>query len=563
MILRFGLLPALLHPSSRTRSILLGSGCAAVPDYVGFSIVRVNHESAVLTCTVIRKATATKNSSQERTLLLPAALGAAPCHLRRKMSAIADIMDIKVYHGFSRTERSLAGALSSTNVGPTVKLEGTLYSATPAPGTIEAHASAGDVRIALPLVNGSSAGNPGNMDEAKIPTCIKVEEGTHDSTILAPKRRSKRRAIIDIQYERELHQEAEAEAQAQTQAQAQAQAKIEAADGQDPKLLRSNPQAKTELLVGVATTAAAKRQATSTAGAASRPRRRQLAFQAGEPERWREAYDLIGRMRAALPAPVDSMGCDQAGTSLGPKERRFSVLTSAMLSSQTRDQVTHAAVRRMQEAQLVTPQAILRLDEKEVAELLYPVGFYTRKAGYLKKIAHICESQYAGDIPGSLEGLLALPGIGPKMAHLIMTVAWDNCEGICVDTHVHRISNRLHWTRLSPPAAAPLLPELAPSSLPIAGGANCTHTAVVMEPKLTQQRRGRSRSKVGEAKGQVVDSGDASSAVVCARVETKNPEETREALQAWLPPELWAPINPLLLSVISSDKAQGHCSSGK
>ena len=73
------------------------------------------------------------------------------------------------------------------------------------------------------------------------------------------------------------------------------------------------------------------------------------------------------------------------------------------------------------------------------------MGFYTRKASNLKKVAKICLSKYNGDIPSSLEELLLLPGIGPKMAHLVMNVAWENVQGICVDTHVHRISNRLEW----------------------------------------------------------------------------------------------------------------------
>ncbi|KDO43471.1 hypothetical protein CISIN_1g032317mg [Citrus sinensis] len=63
----------------------------------------------------------------------------------------------------------------------------------------------------------------------------------------------------------------------------------------------------------------------------------------------------------------------------------------------------------------------------------------------MKKIAPICLTKYDGDIPSSLDELLLLPGIGPKMAHLVMNVGWNNVQGICVDTHVHRICNRLGW----------------------------------------------------------------------------------------------------------------------
>lgn len=73
------------------------------------------------------------------------------------------------------------------------------------------------------------------------------------------------------------------------------------------------------------------------------------------------------------------------------------------------------------------------------------VGFHSRKAGYLKALVEILQRDHAGDIPASAQELMALPGLGPKMAHLIMNVAWGQTEGICVDTHVHRISNRLQW----------------------------------------------------------------------------------------------------------------------
>lgn len=67
---------------------------------------------------------------------------------------------------------------------------------------------------------------------------------------------------------------------------------------------------------------------------------------------------------------------------------------------------------------------------------------------YIKKCSTILKEKYAYDIPESLEGLCKLPGIGPKMAHLIMKSAWNKMTGIGVDTHVHRISNRLKWTRM-------------------------------------------------------------------------------------------------------------------
>lgn len=72
---------------------------------------------------------------------------------------------------------------------------------------------------------------------------------------------------------------------------------------------------------------------------------------------------------------------------------------------------------------------------------------FQRKATFIKQATEICKEQYKGDIPETLEGLLALPGVGPKMAHICMHAAWNVMTGIGVDTHVHRISNRLGWVK--------------------------------------------------------------------------------------------------------------------
>lgn len=77
--------------------------------------------------------------------------------------------------------------------------------------------------------------------------------------------------------------------------------------------------------------------------------------------------------------------------------------------------------------------------------------FFCVFCSYLKKTAAICHAQYNGDIPATLEELVALPGVGPKMAHLTLQVAWRNVVGIGVDTHVHRISNRLGWAKSNTP----------------------------------------------------------------------------------------------------------------
>ncbi|KAI0494241.1 hypothetical protein KFK09_024373 [Dendrobium nobile] len=163
------------------------------------------------------------------------------------------------------------------------------------------------------------------------------------------------------------------------------------------------------------------------------------------PTNWEMVLDGIKKMRFSGNAPVDSKGCEKAGSFLPPKERRFAVLVSSLLSSQTKDEVNHGAMQRLSEKGLVDAAAIVETDEATIAKLIYPVGFYLRKAKYMKKVAEVCLTKYGGDIPNSLDDLLSLPGIGPKMAYLVMNVAWRNVQGICVDTHVHRICNRLGW----------------------------------------------------------------------------------------------------------------------
>lgn len=78
--------------------------------------------------------------------------------------------------------------------------------------------------------------------------------------------------------------------------------------------------------------------------------------------------------------------------------------------------------------------------------IFFPFPFQ-KKISYIKQATQICHDQYNGDIPSTIEGLVALPGVGPKMAHICMNVAWDKLSGIGVDTHVHRICNRLGWVK--------------------------------------------------------------------------------------------------------------------
>ncbi|KAK5578069.1 hypothetical protein RB653_003021 [Dictyostelium firmibasis] len=166
---------------------------------------------------------------------------------------------------------------------------------------------------------------------------------------------------------------------------------------------------------------------------------------------WREVWDKIKIMRSENLAPVDTLGAESFNQShIDPIEKRFHILVGCLLSSQTKDAITHAAVTRLKEYGL-TVDSILKIDTNKLETLLYPVGFYKRKAIYLKKIAEILKTKYNGDIPPTFKEIEQLPGIGPKMTNLIVQIAWGRVEGIAVDVHMHRISNRLGWVKTKTP----------------------------------------------------------------------------------------------------------------
>ncbi len=118
----------------------------------------------------------------------------------------------------------------------------------------------------------------------------------------------------------------------------------------------------------------------------------------------------------------------------------FKILISTVLSLRTKDKTTDEASRRLF-ARAQTPDALLSLNVTEIEKLIYPVGFYHTKARNILKICEILKLRFGGKVPDDLDTLLTLPGVGRKTANLVVTVGF-NKPGICVDTHVHRISNR-------------------------------------------------------------------------------------------------------------------------
>ncbi|KAF5293489.1 hypothetical protein FQA39_LY02974 [Lamprigera yunnana] len=170
-----------------------------------------------------------------------------------------------------------------------------------------------------------------------------------------------------------------------------------------------------------------------------------------KPDHWEEVLKNLREMRKNCDAPVDTMGCDQCPDEAAtPEDKRFQTLLSLMLSSQTKDQVTHAAMLRLRDHGCSLPNILITSDEK-LGELIYPVSFWKTKVKNIKRTSEMIKTDFNGDIPNTVVNLCKLPGVGPKMAHLCMKTAWNEITGIGVDTHVHRICNRLGWVKSKTP----------------------------------------------------------------------------------------------------------------
>ena len=127
----------------------------------------------------------------------------------------------------------------------------------------------------------------------------------------------------------------------------------------------------------------------------------------------------------------------------------FFVLVSCILSLRTQDKTTGDAFRRLKR-RARTPKGLLRIPERELAEIIYPVGFYNQKAKQLHEIARALLQDYEGKVPDTIEELIRLKGVGRKTANLTVTIGHGK-PGICVDTHVHRITNRWGYIKTKTP----------------------------------------------------------------------------------------------------------------
>lgn len=134
----------------------------------------------------------------------------------------------------------------------------------------------------------------------------------------------------------------------------------------------------------------------------------------------------------------------------GNAEDPFQILMATLLSARTQDATTHAASTRLFR-RARTPRSMARLEVDEIAELIYPVSFYRTKARHVQACCRMLVTRFGGRVPARLDELVLLPGVGRKTATLVLILGFRSLQHICVDTHVHRIANRLGWVRTRHP----------------------------------------------------------------------------------------------------------------
>jgi endonuclease-3 len=155
---------------------------------------------------------------------------------------------------------------------------------------------------------------------------------------------------------------------------------------------------------------------------------------------WQAAPTALAKI-SGLPS-VSQVAADHPGDP-------FRVLISTMISLRTKDEVTYAAAERLF-SKAPTPAALAALPEKEIEKLIYPAGFYKTKAVHIREAAARIEREYQGQVPADRELLMEFSGVGRKTANLVLNLGFG-IDAICVDTHVHRISNRIGWVETKTP----------------------------------------------------------------------------------------------------------------
>jgi endonuclease III len=162
---------------------------------------------------------------------------------------------------------------------------------------------------------------------------------------------------------------------------------------------------------------------------------------------------LAGAMAGLELPAVEKISEEQA-------QNPFQILIATILSARTQDATTHAASTRLFR-RARTPRAIAKLPVADIERLIYPVSFYRNKARQVKACCQMLVDRFGGQVPSTLEELVLLPGVGRKTANLVLILGFKSRQNICVDTHVHRISNRLGWVATTQPEETERLLYLA------------------------------------------------------------------------------------------------------
>ena len=156
----------------------------------------------------------------------------------------------------------------------------------------------------------------------------------------------------------------------------------------------------------------------------------------------KEVYRILGEEFQKSQAPVIDLIKIQTNDP-------FQILVGTILSARTKDKTTSEAISRLFN-RIDNVYDLQDLPVEEIEKLIYPVGFYHNKALNLKKLPEILIRLFDGKVPETIDELLKLPGVGRKTANLVRTIAFDK-DAICVDVHVHRISNRLGYVQTNTP----------------------------------------------------------------------------------------------------------------
>ena len=160
-------------------------------------------------------------------------------------------------------------------------------------------------------------------------------------------------------------------------------------------------------------------------------------------------------MRENRDAVVDSKGVGATvNPEIDPNENAFQILVNVLLSIQTNDLVTDKIMKRLLEEEGgITIQKYSELSADKFKKKIPDINFNKKKSEWIVDVAKSITDDYNGKVPDSFEELTKFKGVGAKVAHLVLQIGFDKVEGICVDTHVHRISNILGWVKTNNPNA--------------------------------------------------------------------------------------------------------------